>query len=54
MLIVITGADGFIGKNLQLRLAELGHADAVGMKALLLKLDFMQRIALGKHGLAED
>ena len=31
MRIVITGADGFIGKNLQLRLAELGHADVVGI-----------------------
>ena len=31
MLIVVTGADGFIGKNLQLRLAELGHADVVGI-----------------------
>ena len=27
MNIVITGADGFIGSNLRLRLAELGHAD---------------------------
>ena len=31
MPIVITGADGFIGKNLQLRLAELGYADVVGI-----------------------
>jgi UDP-2-acetamido-2,6-beta-L-arabino-hexul-4-ose reductase len=31
MPIVITGADGFIGKNLQLRLAESGHADVVGI-----------------------
>ena len=31
MPIVITGANGFIGKNLQLRLAELGHADVVGI-----------------------
>ena len=31
MSIVITGADGFIGKNLQLRLVELGHADIVGI-----------------------
>ena len=31
MPIVITGADGFIGKNLQLRLTELGHADVVGI-----------------------
>ena len=31
MPIVITGADGFIGKNLQLRLAELGYADVMGI-----------------------
>ena len=31
MPIVITGADGFIGKNLQLRLVELGHADVVSI-----------------------
>ena len=31
MRIVITGADGFIGKNLQLRLAELGYADVMGI-----------------------
>ena len=31
MPIVITGADGFIGKNLKLRLAELGHADVMGI-----------------------
>ena len=27
----ITGADGFIGKNLSLRLTELGHADVAGI-----------------------
>lgn len=31
MRIVITGADGFIGKNLRVRLAELGHADVAGI-----------------------
>lgn len=31
MPIVITGADGFIGKNLSLRLAESGHAGVVGI-----------------------
>ena len=47
------------------RLAQSSHADEYhahnttrldveGMKALLLKLDFMQRIALGEHVLAED
>ena len=28
--------------------------DVEGMKALLLKLDFMQRIARGEHATAED
>ena len=28
--------------------------DVEGMKALLLKLDFMQRIARGEHAVAED
>lgn len=28
--------------------------DVAGMKALLLKLDFMQRIARGEHVLAEE
>lgn len=31
MRIVITGADGFIGKNLRVRLAELGHAEIIGI-----------------------
>lgn len=31
MRIVITGADGFIGRNLSVRLGELGYADVVGI-----------------------
>lgn len=31
MRIVITGVDGFIGKNLRVRLRELGHTDVVGI-----------------------
>ena len=31
MRIVITGADGFIGRNLRVRLRELGHADVHGV-----------------------
>lgn len=31
MQIVVTGADGFIGKNLRVRLGELGHTDVVSI-----------------------
>ena len=31
MRIVITGADGFLGKNLRMRLTELGHIDLIGV-----------------------
>ena len=31
MHVVITGADGFIGKNLRVRLTELGHTDVAGI-----------------------
>jgi len=31
MRIVVTGADGFIGRNLRIRLGEVGHSDVVGI-----------------------
>jgi UDP-2-acetamido-2,6-beta-L-arabino-hexul-4-ose reductase len=31
MRIVVTGADGFIGRNLRWRLRELGHDDVVAL-----------------------
>ena len=54
MQIVITGADGFIGTNLRLRLAELGHADFVcitlatpsdDVQAALSQADFVFHLA---------
>ncbi len=35
-------------------LKDTTRLDVAGMKALLLKLDFMQRIARGEHAVAED
>jgi UDP-2-acetamido-2,6-beta-L-arabino-hexul-4-ose reductase len=54
MRFVITGADGFIGKNLRIRLNELGHTDATGitrttppeaMKEALTGADFVFHLA---------
>jgi UDP-2-acetamido-2,6-beta-L-arabino-hexul-4-ose reductase len=45
MRIVITGADGFIGKNLRLRLAELGHADVIGITRATSTADMQQALA---------
>ena len=45
MPVVSTGADGFIGKNLQLRLAELGHADVVGITRSTPPLTVQQALA---------
>ena len=45
MPVVITGADGFIGKNLQLRLAELGHADVMGITRSTPPLAVQQALA---------
>ena len=54
MRIVITGADGFIGKNLRVRLRELGHTDIVSitsassaadLQAALTEADFVFHLA---------
>ena len=54
MRVVITGADGFIGTNLRMRLAELGRADvacitletpADAVQAALAQADFMFHLA---------
>ena len=45
MKIVITGSNGFIGKNLQLRLAELGHADVVSITRATPPLAVQQALA---------
>ena len=46
MDIVITGADGFIGKNLRLRLTELGHADVIGITRATTPADMQQALAV--------
>lgn len=54
MRIVVTGADGFIGKNLRLRLSELGHMDvkcvnratsAADLQGALARADFVFHLA---------
>lgn len=45
MRIVITGADGFIGKNLRLRLSELGHANVIGITRATASTDMRQALA---------
>ena len=45
MRIVITGADGFIGKNLHIRLAELGYTNTVGVTRSTTAAEFQQALA---------
>ena len=45
MRIVITGADGFIGKNLRVRLAELSYPNVFGLTRSTTPAEFQQRLA---------
>ena len=45
MRIVITGSDGFIGKNLRIRLAELGYAHVLGLTRSASVAEFQQTLA---------
>lgn len=45
MRIVITGADGFIGKNLRIRLAELGYTHVLGLARTATPAEFQQILA---------
>jgi UDP-2-acetamido-2,6-beta-L-arabino-hexul-4-ose reductase len=45
MRIVITGADGFIGKNLRVRLAELGYPNVFGLTRSTTPAEFQQTLA---------
>jgi UDP-2-acetamido-2,6-beta-L-arabino-hexul-4-ose reductase len=45
MRIIVTGANGFIGKNLCSRLIELGYADTFGLTRYTAHYDFQQALA---------
>ena len=45
MRIVVTGSDGFIGKSLRIRLAELGYANTVGLTRLSTAAEFQKELA---------
>ena len=45
MRIVITGADGFIGQNRRVRLAELGHTDVIGVTRSMTPDEFQKALA---------
>jgi UDP-2-acetamido-2,6-beta-L-arabino-hexul-4-ose reductase len=46
MRIVVTGADGFIGRNLRLRLREIGHCDVVGITRATDEADAARSLAV--------
>ena len=54
MRIVITGADGFIGRNLSVRLGEQGFTDVVGITLESSSDDLRASIAVSHEGMNDE